>query len=738
LAAPQEGPNVAAQEGPDNAAIIRQVESPRAIFAEVSSPTDPERSEQVLLELLVSDVGAVEEARVISGRAPFSTAALEAAPRFRFTPARFRGRPVAAKIRFLVRFEPKEEVVPTTQTREAKKQPDPTKHAAPSEPHSSAKGVEVVVVGIRPAYTTGVVTRAEAREVPGTFGDPLRALESSPGVTPIYSGVPFFFVRGAPPGNIGIFLDGVKVPLLYHALLGPSVIHPGLIDHVTIYRGAPSAQFGRYAGAVINAETRTPLSRFGGEGNIRLFDAGALIETPFAGGKGHALVGGRYSYTALAASLLTNANLAYWDYQSRIDYAVGRNGRVGVFAFGSYDRYSAMEGADEQWGGTQFHRIDTRYDVTTARTQSRVAVTVGHDKTDSSSGALSSRLVGFRTLTQHQLSPIVMLDFGSDLNIDDYRLSVDETTAEADDLKALFPPRTDLTGGVFTQLNWQVAPWANIAPGIRADGYRIDGRTEWSVDPRLSVNFKPHRKLFTAYTVGMMHQAPNFVPQVPAAYVGTLEGGLQRAIAASATIGTQLPYDLTLQVSGFRTAFFNLLDPIGRDNDLSLDPNGLQHRERGSATGLEFELRAPMTKRLGGFIACTWSRSDRNSGKRESLSAYDRPIVLQGALGIDLGRNYRAGARVAYYSGVPGLELNEERERYFSGNRRSAPYFRADLRLEKRWPIRGRGYWALVAEMLNATMSREITSRKCSVTLCKDEVSGPVAIPSVGIEMYSY
>ncbi|MGC4063609.1 MAG: TonB-dependent receptor plug domain-containing protein [Polyangiaceae bacterium] len=701
-------------------------------------PPSPIEANRYFSRILVSDSGGVEEAKVVSGTPPFSTAALEAAPRFRFTPARFRGKAVAAKIRFLVRFEPKEILSPPTPPPEAKGTP---KSPAPGTTRNAAtktQGVEVVVVGIRPAYTTGVVTRAEAREVPGTFGDPLRAIESSPGVTPIYSGVPFFFVRGAPPGNIGIFLDGVKVPLLYHALLGPSVIHPALIDHVTIYRGAPTAQFGRYAGAVINAETRPPISRLGGEGNIRIFDAGALIETPFAGGNGHALVGGRYSYTALAASLLTNTNLAYWDYQSRLDYAVGRNGRLGVFAFGSYDRYSAMEGADEQWGGTQFHRIDTRYDVSTSRTQSRIAVTVGRDKTDSSSGALSSRLLGFRSMTQHRLGRSVSVDFGSDLNIEDYRLSVDETTAEADDLKALFPARTDITGGAFTQLNWQATPWASIAPGIRADGYRINDRTEWSVDPRLSATFKPHPRLFTAYTVGVMHQAPNFVPQVPAAYVGTLEGGLQRAVAASTTIGTQLPYDLTLQVSGFHSAIFNLLDPIGRDNDLTLDPNSLRHRERGSAVGLEFELRAPMTRRIGGFVACTWSHSDRSSGNRESLSAYDRPIVLQGALGFDLGRNYRAGARLAYYSGVPALELNESRERYFSGTRRSDPYFRADLRLEKRWPIRGRGYWAFVAEMLNATMSREITSRKCSVSFCKDEVSGPVAIPSIGVEMYSY
>ena len=28
-------------------------------------------------------------------------------------------------------------------------------------------------------------------------------------MTPIASGLPYFFVRGAPPGNLGYFLDGV-------------------------------------------------------------------------------------------------------------------------------------------------------------------------------------------------------------------------------------------------------------------------------------------------------------------------------------------------------------------------------------------------------------------------------------------------------------------------------------------------------------------------------------------------
>jgi hypothetical protein len=257
------------------------------------------------------------------------------------------------------------------------------------------------------------------------------------------------------------------------------------------------------------------------------------------------------------------------------------------------------------------------------------------------------------------------------------------------------------------------------------------------VDPRFSATLRPHRRIFTTYSIGVANQPPNFIPQVPAASVGTLNGGLQRALSMSTTVGAHLPLDLSASVTGFRAEYYNLLDPIGRDKDWSFDPNSLSHRERGMAYGLELELRRPMTRRIGGFIAATFSHTERSSGARESLSAFDRPLVLSAALGVDLGYRIRVGARLGYYSGIPGRVFNGS-VATFDGSLRSRPFYRADLRIERRWPIAGRGYWAVVAEMLNATMSQEITSRNCGTLGCTNEVSGPIAIPSIGLELYSY
>ena len=71
----------------------------------------------------------------------------------------------------------------------------------------------------------------------GAMGDPFRAVANMPGVGQLVTGLPVFFVRGAPPGNLGFQVDGVRVPLLFHAFLGPAVIHPKMIERIELKRG---------------------------------------------------------------------------------------------------------------------------------------------------------------------------------------------------------------------------------------------------------------------------------------------------------------------------------------------------------------------------------------------------------------------------------------------------------------------------------------------------------------------
>src|SRR5262249_47804201 len=154
---------------------------------------------------------------------------------WRFSPATVDERPVRARINYAIECsEPGAEGAP------------PPKPAPPiAAPTPTPAPYEVEVRGVRPDPAETSFDPNETREMPGTFGDPVRGVEALPGVTPVISGTPFYYVRGVPPGNIGYFLDGIRLPLLQHVALGPTIVHPALIERIDFYPAAAPARFGR-------------------------------------------------------------------------------------------------------------------------------------------------------------------------------------------------------------------------------------------------------------------------------------------------------------------------------------------------------------------------------------------------------------------------------------------------------------------------------------------------------------
>src|SRR5437899_2292485 len=92
-----------------------------------------------------------------------------------------------------------------------------------AEPAPSEAPIEVTVEGEKAPPGSTSLGRRDIREMPGVLDDPYRAIETLPGVMPAASGIPYYFIRGAPPGNIGYFFDGIQVPLLFHVGGGPGV-----------------------------------------------------------------------------------------------------------------------------------------------------------------------------------------------------------------------------------------------------------------------------------------------------------------------------------------------------------------------------------------------------------------------------------------------------------------------------------------------------------------------------------
>lgn len=715
------------------------VTPPTPLSIPLAYPEHATGAAAVVLELTIDTEGGVADVRALSGNAPFVDAALAAAQSWRFTPAERDGHPVASRIRYSVQFTPPPSEPPVTEAPASgvPTPPAPARHQ--SRPLSSAP-LEVIVEGQRTPTGGVVLTREETRALPGTFGDPLRAIEAQPGVVPIVSGLPAFFIRGAPPSNVGFFFDGVEIPLLYHAFFGPSVVHPGFIDAIEFYPGSSPAQYGRFAGPIVAVRSRPLSCRPSGEANLRLIDAGGLLESgPLAAsdecGKSGARVAGRYSYAGLVLSLLSDAKLDYWDYQAQASYPIGRHDTVSVLAFGGYDLFRPPHDSVNSGAELAFHRVDLRWDRELADGATlRVALTGGADRTASANqppSTVTDRSLRLRSELTRRLGAGTTLQAGLDTRLDRFGLEANRRSLNYPDYSRLFPTRIDTVAGGYLALLLEPARGIHVAPGVRADVYTSQGETAIGVDPRVSAEFDVSRTLRLEHSLGLAHQRPNFTAQVPGAQVADLANGLQSALLWSSGFKLKLPLDLLASATVFRTGYFNALDPLGGGRDFTIDRTALDRRATISAAGLELRLVRPVTHRLGGFVSYTLSRSEESSGQQQSPSGFDRTHVLQAALSYEVGPGFRLGARSVVYSGVP--ELNLEGAPHFKANRRGSPFFRLDLRAEKRFRLGQRGYWALIGEILNATSTREVVRLDCG-EVCRERTAGPVVLPSVGVE----
>jgi TonB family protein len=715
-------PAAAQPKEPQKSVLVapKGVDTPRVPYPEGATG-----EATVVLELTVGKSGAVEEVKVISGEEPFATAAREAVKSWSFEPATRDGLPVRATIRAKVTFTPP-----------APPEPPPEEGKPPAPKVPDDKPIEIEVVGERKEAGVTELGGGDVKLMPGTFGDPFRVIEVLPGVTPIVSGLPFFYVRGAPPGNTGYFIDGVRVPMLYHLGAGPSVIAPGLVDRVDFHPSAFPARFGRYTGGIVAGETTPAPTKLRGEWNARVFDASLLVESP-VGERGDAMVAGRYGWPGLILSLVSSeASLQYWDYQVRAGYKVTEQDRVSVFFFGAFDKLTDKK-RDKVLFDVQFHRADLRWDHAIPQGNVRVATTLMFDQTGvgddnrNQDDRFAVRMfgVGLRAELIKKLDPIVTFRAGADVWLERFRLVARQSGSDGTDESQFFPSRADITTGLRADFILRPTDRVEIVPGARFDVYVQKDLAVPAIEPRLATRIRLAKKIWSVTTLGVTHQPPSFVVPVPGLRLATLAGGLQTAYQYAQGLEFELPKKITATTTLFHTSFANLSDALavcaGSDSGCDVDT-----RVSGSANGLELLLKRPLTETFGFVLAYTLSRSDRTYLGRSAASDFDRTHVLSGAASYDLGGGFRAGLRAAYQSGRPvRIQVDE-----VAFVKRLPDFYRFDVRLEKRWT-----HVSLVLEWFNVLLKKEATDFDAGTCRpdgsgCRPTEIGPITIPSIGLD----
>lgn len=754
---------------------------------DVPYPSGAEGDAAVVLEILVDRDGKVAEVTVVEGAEPFAEHARSAARAWTFEPARRGEVAVAAKIRARIEFRRELDA--------AAPEPEPSATRPPSAaraagPHVDEAPQEVVVRGRRREIGQTTLSAAEVRQLPGAFGDAFRAVEIMPGVTPALSGLPYFFVRGAPPNDNGYFLDGIRVPLLFHVGLGPSVIHPGLLERVDFHSGAAPASYGGFAGGIIAGHTRPSAAEARGEANVRLVDAGALLESPFADGRGSALLAGRYGYPGPIVGALSNTTLDYWDYQARLSWRTTEQGTTSLLAFGSHDYLGHRDdsGVTVEDLVSDFHRLDLRHDEPWSEGRLRVGATVGYDSQGSDPLYLRDRSAALRVEVEQQLVPALRLRAGVEGGIDAYALK-HEAPPDPDDPPVptgVEPPPTNLTGGLHTDFVWRPTERVELVPGARvmlfdSSRARVAGdstrarTTVPAIEPRFSARITLTRGAAWLSGFGLAHQYPvlraGALPIMVAAGAGFPLGSseLQRTLHLTQGLELRLPAQVTLTATGFLARSWGLTDltasciqiePPSAPLNPGPPPPVPYHCPsdapvRGHAHGFELLVRRSVSERLSGWLSYTLSRSIREArfitldgGEAVATvpSDFDRTHVLNAVLGYDLGRRWHAGTRLVFYSGVPYSELAGNVPVPPYNSRRDPPFVRLDVRLEKRWQLGRQSSIAFVLEGQNVTLSKDANTlgmdcrgditTDAYTTVCERGEIGPITIPSVGVEAF--
>ncbi len=564
----------------------------------------------------------------------------------------------------------------------------------------------------------------ELTTLPGTLGDPFRTIGLLPGVATPIPLLPLFVVRGASPGMNGFFLDGMRMPQLFHLLVGGGVIHARLVEQLDFYPGAYDASYGRYAGGIIDAHTRPGRSDgYHGELEIRLFDISALVELALPANV-RVTLSGHYGYPGPIVHAIDNRiGVNYWDYQLRLDWK-----GLTVQALGSFDELSIANVAltqrtertvDNTFRQT-FHRVQVRHIGHFGRLTLENAVVGGFDEMAIFQGNGVRKLsLNLRTIAAWRW-PWLKLRLGVDSELSRFEgknFAADPVRARPDDLGELAGARDGVVGSGFAVASIGPLRALTATVSARLDVYHAGAVTLLGIDPRFQVQAVLNDWLTLHAGYGYYQQPPSFPVALPGIDTFALQLGLQRAMHAAVGEELKLPWSMTLSATGFYQRYFNSTDVVLDFTPMlcaSPPPDSLTgyiadllRQVNGTSYGVETMLRRHHG-RVTGWLAYTLGRAERAFSCGLRPADYDQTHVLNLVVQVRLPWNLMAGARFYYATGRPYSKLRPpDGSATIRNNERLPDAIQLDLRLDREWLFRRFAIDAFL-EVVNSTYSQAV------------------------------
>jgi TonB family protein len=710
-------------------------------------------SGDVLLELDLDDRGTVTASSIVAGVRPdLDEAARGASLRFRFRPATRGGAPVPSRIRYRYQFLLPSAAAPSpppVTSPAASAGPSAAASAAASAGPSAAPGMppgepaaggeppaaeEIEVRGERiPLETTRrPLSREEFTHTPGTNGDPLRAIQSLPGVARSAFPSSGLIVRGTSATSTPVYIDGSWLPLAYHFGGLSSVIPAELIERIDFMPGDHGARWGRGVGGVVDVHTRE-LSRDGRYrvvGQVDLIDARALVEGPLPFAPGWSFVAGarRSWLDAWLGPVLrsTGADVKtapyYYDYQLFAETHFAERTRLRLGVYGGADEMRFVQDKlvedDPVVGGTNdlglgYHRIQANLDSQLSdQTRASAMLSLGRNVERIGFGRVRARdtidMLFTRGELAHRLSPALTLRSGWDAQWATGNFALRVPYEGVADGK---PGGAGV--GTFSSGRWvsidtsatfsRPGGWleAEIKPierltavaGLRGD-YARESRT-FDASPRLAASFVAHEaspRTTLRAAGGVYHQPADPIDLIPG--LGSSLPRTQRARQVSAGVDQQITRRATASVELYRKDLDRLVSRTPTADGYAVGNLG-----EGRVVGLEVMLRHVDDGRFFGWLSYSLSRATRTAapGAPSNLFEQDQTHTFTALGSYKLGWGLQLGARFRYVTGSPYTACTAGLLDAGSGTYACVPgatlaarlpdFHQLDIRLDKTWEV---------------------------------------------------
>jgi len=577
------------------------------------------------------------------------------------------------------------------------------------------------------------------------FDDPMRSVESLPGVAANNDLYSEFAVRGAGPSEIGVFVDGALLTNPFHDILDDrgnaysiGLLQSGFLDTVALLSSNVPAQYGDFTGSVLDVDTREgDSSRTSYRADVSLVAATVSAEGPIgAGKKATWLASARKDYVGVFVGQNSGLGLSFYDTHGTLAYAP--NARNKILLSGIYGETSVSKDDSNVLGEDQFKDATSSSALVSARWIWSNPVAISRAQFYASIDSANDKDIGQELLERsYGLETGYREDFTGQLgkhNVFEaggvYRLLnrdylknepwnyVTETFSSSLIQSASFSKSVSQPGAYLQDALSFTDKRINMVVGGRWDHFSQNDANVFL--PRLSLSIAPLAQTRLTLAAGQYSQFPGLVDLF--GEFGTPNLRPQRSNQASVAIEQFLSERLRVRLEAYdrqeRDGIYSAasqfrLAAYGAILFPQLGPV-LANSQRGYSRGLEFIVQRRSDNGLSGWIAYTlgYSRFTDATTGAHFWGDYDQRHTLNVFASYRVGTSVNLSANARYGSGFPitgyvGPPAEFEGDWYFPltatpNQVRMPAYFRLDARINKAF-YRKHSKFTLYTEITNLT-----------------------------------